>query len=1034
MRIIRKIAAALGMTLCCISMLSAQNRPELIIPAGHTGRITSASYTADGRYILTADEDHTACVWDAISGDQIYVLQGSGIEATADSRYFITWSSYGYGKIYEAATGRLLSSFGEEHARVYPCVAGGRIVLELEGVITLTSIPSGKTERQFNIGNPVLRSLECSADGQKMLTLNRGDSCVRVWDLNKGKMLWMLRTNKKNPDAVFDASGQRVIISDPGPSCYNASDGSLHTGTDDCITANEQTWKCHPQGKNCLECYPGFSDELYLTDPVHKKRIIPLTGMAPRINALAVSPDGLTLVSVHEDVKIRLWDLLSGRLKMVLDGGMARGSGYGHMGSVCFSPDGQQLISVYSAGAGARVWECSSGKLLKIIPGLPEGAFGDYPFSGAAYSPDGSKLAIFSYQQAQVVDARNFEPLFRIEEDGLSHLDWSPGGHYLYSAHVGLEPMIWRVSDWSRLPDFNTLSQQGYTSSIVSFSDDDQYLLADFTGIQNVKQLWQLDGWKQIGTDPPESVLKSLGFAREARPASYPLTDSVHFTSGMWPDRSYTYQGSQIICFSLPDKNICYRSIALRSDDYVSLLESGYYSCTPEAAKLLRWKKNDQHYGFTEWDMQYNRPDLVMKALGVTDTLLLNVYRGAWLRRLGLCSVDTSLFDQDFTLPQTEVLNLSDVEGIQADRQITLRIKVRDQDPDQFITRLFVKVNACPLGGSAGIEVDARPGEPKTLSLPLTLSSGRNRISVSCMNNRGAESLKVQFTVDCFAADSLTAKTWFVGIGVSEYLDSAYNLRYAVKDARDMAGLFSAMHAEVDTLFDREVSRENILNLKEKLMQTGVDDRVVVYLAGHGLLDSKNVFYYAVRDMDFSDPAREGLSYNELEGLFDGIPARRKLLLLDACHSGIVDPEKGKNENEGSRAVVYSGKEGDVSPQTARGVILKALGSAGAYDVPDSFLLMQELFVNLPGMSGTMVISAAEGSGYALESGEWNNGVFTYCLLKGFIHTGADRDGDGQIRVSELKSYVSSEVRRLTGGIQKPEGRHENYEDDWIIR
>ena len=47
----------------------------------------------------------------------------------------------------------------------------------------------------------------------------------------------------------------------------------------------------------------------------------------------------------------------------------------------------------------------------------------------------------------------------------------------------------------------------------------------------------------------------------------------------------------------------------------------------------------------------------------------------------------------------------------------------------------------------------------------------------------------------------------------------------------------------------------------------------------------------ALARIDREQPARRGLSYEQLESLLDGIPARRKLMMMDTCHSGEVEED-----------------------------------------------------------------------------------------------------------------------------------------------
>ena len=94
---------------------------------------------------------------------------------------------------------------------------------------------------------------------------------------------------------------------------------------------------------------------------------------------------------------------------------------------------------------------------------------------------------------------------------------------------------------------------------------------------------------------------------------------------------------------------------------------------------------------------------------------------------------------------------------------------------------------------------------------------------------------------------------------------------------------------------------------------------------------------------------------------------------------------------------------------------------------------MHELFTNLNRGSGAVVISAAGGDSYALESDKWNNGVFTYAVINGLQNMAADTNEDKEITVSELRSYVITQVQELTNGRQKPTSRQENVELDFRV-
>jgi hypothetical protein len=221
------------------------------------------------------------------------------------------------------------------------------------------------------------------------------------------------------------------------------------------------------------------------------------------------------------------------------------------------------------------------------------------------------------------------------------------------------------------------------------------------------------------------------------------------------------------------------------------------------------------------------------------------------------------------------------------------------------------------------------------------------------------------------------------------------------------------------------------------LLQTSVNDKIIISVNGHGLLDDSLNFYFATWDVNFRSPSNRGLRYEQLEELLDGIPARKKLLLIDACHSGALDKEelleqkKAKEEATKLQDTSYNNTVRAFAPRGS--VIQNKKGLAGANS---TFELMQNLFTDLSAGNGAVIISAAGGMEYAFESDKWNNGVFTYCVRMGIEEDLADKEGgngDNLVDVTELKNYVSRRVFELTNGKQRPVSRRENIDFNWIV-
>jgi hypothetical protein len=94
---------------------------------------------------------------------------------------------------------------------------------------------------------------------------------------------------------------------------------------------------------------------------------------------------------------------------------------------------------------------------------------------------------------------------------------------------------------------------------------------------------------------------------------------------------------------------------------------------------------------------------------------------------------------------------------------------------------------------------------------------------------------------------------------------------------------------------------------------------------------------------------------------------------------------------------------------------------------------MSELFTDLRRGTGVTVISSSGGAEYAMESDEWKNGLFYYCLLHCLKDKAADTNKDGQIMISVLQNYLRKEVTSLSNGAQQPTSRIENLSMDFRI-
>lgn len=469
--------------------------------------------------------------------------------------------------------------------------------------------------------------------------------------------------------------------------------------------------------------------------------------------------------------------------------------------------------------------------------------------------------------------------------------------------------------------------------------------------------------------------------------------------------------------------------ISIGSDDHLIITPDNYYYGTRNSLRGIGFKYGKQFISPEQYDLRFNRPDIVLSRLGFVPKEVVRSFHRAYQKRLQKMNFTEQMLSEEIHLPETRALT-DNLPLHTAEAQVSFEVAAADAKYN--LDRINVFVNNIPVYGIQGIDLREKHVRQITYPVSVALSAGKNKIQVSCLNEKGVESLLQTFEIDHRPAKVTRPRLHVAVVSVSRYANEAMNLKYARKDGQDLVNMFRRSgwfdRITIDTLYDARATRENILKLREKFMQMGVNDQVIFFVSGHGLLDDNLDFYFATHDIDFKNPASGGLRYEELEGLLDGIPARKKLLLMDACHSGEVD--KSRITASQPSTVLSRNQKGTVTGYTYPADIQQEHYEIG---ITTSFELMQELFSNLSKGSGAVVISAAAGNSFALESDEWRNGVFTYALISGVKSRSADQNRNGEITVSELKDFVSEEVEKLTNGAQKPTSRRENLEFDFRV-
>ncbi len=190
----------------------------------HGGEVCSAEFSPDGRSVVTASFDHTARVWDAMSGALLTTMKGhnwllSGASFSPDGRRIVTTSSDMTARVWEAGNGKLLTTLGGHEGKVTDAEfsADSRRVVtsaSMDKVARLWDAESGQILAFLEGHGSDVTSARFSADNSLILTTSK-DGTARIWELlgtPAPPPPWFVDFLRLVAQRKFDAEGRMVIM------------------------------------------------------------------------------------------------------------------------------------------------------------------------------------------------------------------------------------------------------------------------------------------------------------------------------------------------------------------------------------------------------------------------------------------------------------------------------------------------------------------------------------------------------------------------------------------------------------------------------------------------------------------------------------------------------------------------------------------------------------------------------------------------------------------------------------------------------
>jgi WD40 repeat protein len=949
----------------------------------HADDVNAVVFSPDGKSLASGSRDHTIDIWDSATGEVIHTIDtGSEVRALAFSPagdVLASGNADNSVRLWRTDSGEPLRSM-TGHAAPLRAVAfspDGKLVASAsdDKLIKLWNTEDGQLIRTLSGHSGIVTSIVFTRDGSALASGSH-DKTVKLWDVASGQNIRTIEGAASpitslalSPDNTSLAAANWQTID-----LWNSS-GTAMLRSFTSRLSNVRATAFAPDGRT-IACATGNSVKLW--DGGLGTLIRSLNGHSSPVNAISFSPDEKLLASASIDRTICVWDAMSGKLLRTMSGHLSS------VTAIAFSPDSRWLISG-SVDRTLKLWNVNNGRCVRTL----EGHFS--LISAVAFSPGGRSVASSGYDNLIMlwdVQSGACTNTLRGHTSEVTGVAFSPDGAQLASCSRDRSLKIWSVQSGQLVRTI-----QGHAADVlaIAFSPDGKLLAS--AGYDKTVRLWDPQTGQMVRTlEGHLAPVVALSFSPDSK---FIVSAAEDATAKLWT----------------PDSAQVLATLATFNDtgEWLVVTPDGLFDGSPQGWKSILWRFSSNSFDAAPVEAFFNEfyyPGLLAEVLsGRRPAVVQNLDR------------------LDRRQPKLQI-DVAD-DRIRRDRPIDLRrVKVRVS-----VAEAPADVNHKTGSGARDVRLfrngslialwrgNVLADKPQVvLETTVSLVAGENQLTAYAFNRDNIKSEDESILLT--GGDRLKRKgtAYLLVVGINEYANSQYNLKYALADAKTFADTIRQTQKNLGRfddvvlvpLLDKDATRANILEALSRLSggspssslaglsasAPGLDslkpaqpeDAVIVYFAGHGTAQ-KSRFYLIPHDLGYQGRSDQldqaglatlishSISDLDLEQAFERIDAGDLVMVIDACNSGQALESEEKRRG----------------PMNSKGL------AQLAYE------------------KGIYILTAAQGYQAALEAAELGHGFLTYALVEdGLKNAAADTEPrDGNVLVREWLDYAVGRVPEM---------------------